>query len=83
MKIELTPNANTKRVALCNLEFAGRQNSKDYPAAIRALACRIYGLKERAGVRYRPTTRIEPDGKESDDTWCDSASLEVIAKPAP
>lgn len=82
-KIELTPSANTKRIALCNLEFAGKQNPKDYPEAIHDLACKIYGLKQRAGVPYRPTTRIEPDGKESDDTWCDSASLELIAKPAP
>lgn len=83
MKIELTPSANTKRIALCNLEFAGKQNSKAYPEAIHDLVCRIYGLKQRAGVRYRPTTRIEPDGKESDDTWCDSVSLELIAKPGP
>lgn len=81
MKIELTQSVNTKRIALCNLELVERKNSKIYPAAIHDLVCKIYGLKQRAGVRYRPTTRIEPDGTTSDDTWCDSASLELIAKP--
>lgn len=83
MEIEVTPSANTKRIALYNLKLGEGKNSKIFPAAIHDLVCKIYGLEQRAGVRYRPTTRIEPDGTTSDDTWCDSASLELIAKPAP
>ena len=83
MEIELTPSTNTKRIALYNLELGESKNSKIYPAAIHDLVCKIYGLKQRTGVRYHPTTRIEPDGTTSDDTWCDSASLELIAKPGP
>jgi hypothetical protein len=83
MEIEMTVNEKTKRIALHGLSLGGTHNSKIYPVPIHDLVCKIYGLEKRVGITYGPTVQIDPDGHESDDTWCDAGSLDLIPKPAP
>lgn len=79
MEIELTPGEKTKHIALFNLTFAlGTPDSKIYPVAIHDLVCKIYGLKQRAGILYRQAAR-----GGSNETECDEQSLKLITKPAP
>jgi hypothetical protein len=83
MEIEMTVMEKPKRIVLPHLGFAGEHNSKIYPAPLHDLVCKIYGLEERLGIRYGHAVAVDRDGRKLDDTWCDSASLELIPKPAP
>jgi hypothetical protein len=83
MEIEMTPIEKTKRIALPSLSPGGEVNSKIYPAPIHDLVCKIYGLEVRVGIPYGRTTRTDANRHESDVTWCDGASLDLIPKSAP
>jgi hypothetical protein len=83
MQIEMTPSEETKRIVLPSLGFDGEENSKIYPVPIHDLVCKIYGLEVRVGIPYSRTVRLDANRHESDATWCDAASLDLIPKAAP
>jgi len=81
MEIEMTIFEKSKRIVLPDLR-EGAHDSKIYPAPLLDLICKINGLEQRLGVHYGRSVLVDKDGRESDDTLCDSGSLELIPKPA-
>ena len=82
MEIDINISEKSKRIAFSHLDFSGEHNSKIYPAPAQDLVCKIYGLEERVGVHYGHAVSVAPNQSEHDDTWCNSASLQLIATPA-
>jgi hypothetical protein len=82
MEIEINVLGKSKRIAFPHLGFSGEDNSRIYPAPVQDLVCKIYGLEERVGIHYGQAVSVAPDRSEHDDTWCTSASLQLIAPPA-
>ena len=81
MDIEIDVLEKSKRIAFSHLGLSGKHNSRIYPAPAQDLVCKIYGLEERVGIHYGHVFSVAPDGSEHDDTWCTSASLQLIATP--
>jgi len=83
MTIEVNILEKQKRILLPGLESVGAHNSTVYPPPLHDLVCRIYGLEQRLGIPYGKTVMVDADGRESDNTLCESQSLELIPKPVP
>jgi hypothetical protein len=83
MTIEWSILDRQKRIVLQSLDWVGAHNSTVYPAPLHDLVCRIYGLEQRLGIPYRRTDMVNADGRKSDDTLCESQSMELIPKPGP
>ena len=83
MEIEIKALKKPKRIVLPHLGFSGEHNSKIYPAPVHDLVCKIYGLEERVGIPYIHAVSVDLAEGEYDDTWCNSASLQLIPTPTP
>jgi|GEM_PF-4724834 len=64
-------------VNLPSLSFSGETNNKLYPPAIRALVCKVFGLRQRAGDIYGKTTSQRIGEGPRDDTWCTESDLRL------
>ena len=83
MEIEIKVLEKHKRIVLPHLDFSGEHNSKIYPAPIHDLVCKVYGLEERVGIHYGHAVSVDLNKRKHDDTWCNSASLQLIPTPTP
>jgi len=64
-------------VNLPGLSFSGEKNNKLYPPAIRALVCKVFGLRQRAGDMYGKATSQKIGEAPRDDTWCSESDLRL------
>jgi len=83
MTIEVNILEEQKRIVLPDLDSVGAHNSTVYPAPLHDVVCKIYGLEQRLGIPYGKTVMVDTDGRKSDDTLCETHSLELTPSPLP